>query len=216
MPQQNSEWYDEKSLRSAGARGEPPWTSPWFPIWKKAVADMGAVPAIIELGCGPGTMAEMLFDINPKQRYVGYDFSTVNIQIARGRELPRNFHFSVRDVVKEPVTVNDPTGTVVVVIETLEHIKDDIRVLDRLPIGTKVFFSVPSHEADGHVRWFKSPGAVTERYRHLFSGWAIDSMVIGAKRYFIGKGCRVAAPKPATPAPATSAPVAPEEGACTT
>ena len=203
--QQNAEWYDEMCRKTANSRSEPPWCSPWHPIWEhvvKLVAVSGP-SRIVELGCGPGAMAEMLHKKLPKVRYLGSDFSVVNIQIAQRRGLPKHYHFSVRDLVLEPVTINQPKCTVVVTVEFLEHIIQDLQVLDRLPIDTEVIFSLPDHDSEGHVRWFATAEEVDTRYRPLFSDLKVDTLEIGLRKYFIGHGHRSA---PVTTVPPTTGP----------
>jgi hypothetical protein len=125
-------------------------------------------------------------------KYLGSDFSVVNIQIAQRRGLPGNFHFSVRDLVAEPVTVNDPQNTFVVSVEFLEHIIQDLTVLERLPVGTTVIFTVPDHESEGHERWFVSTDEVAARYASLFDAFEVEPLVIGTRYYFIARGKRAA------------------------
>jgi acetyltransferase-like isoleucine patch superfamily enzyme len=50
-------------------------------------------------------------------------------------------------------------------IEVLEHVKKDIKLLQMLPPGQNVVITVPNYPANNHVRYFAEISSVIERYR---------------------------------------------------
>lgn len=54
-------------------------------------------------------------------------------------------------------------------LELLEHVTADVDLLERIPSGRKVVFSVPSYMSAGHVRKFKSVDAVCSRYERCLA-----------------------------------------------
>ena len=117
-------------------------------------------PRILEIGCGTGQLAHMLWD-NGIRNYRGFDFSPVAIEMAQAR-CPE-VAFSVCDAL-EPTKYAGPYN-VAIAIEVLEHIEDDLGVLDRIKIGTTVIFSVPSFGCESHVRCFEYERDLAWRYR---------------------------------------------------
>jgi len=57
----------------------------------------------------------------------------------------------------------------VVCTEVLEHIVDDVPVLERIPRGKHVLATVPDFDYVSHVRFFATAGEVRARYGFLFS-----------------------------------------------
>ena len=53
--------------------------------------------------------------------------------------------------------------------EVLEHIQDDLGVLNRIPRGTKLLLSVPNFDDPYHVRYFSSEKEVYERYKGVMN-----------------------------------------------
>lgn len=119
---------------------------------------------IIELGCGSGQFANMLFD-EGYTNYVGFDFSAV--AVARAAELnpTRKGCFAQRDIrgMEWP-----PDVELIVIFEVLEHLADDIAVIRELPKETTVTFTVPNFDSFNHVRKFDGLAAIVERYGRYF------------------------------------------------
>ena len=115
---------------------------------------------IIELGCGSGQFANMLFDAG-FENYIGYDFSSV--AIARAAELnPANRDCFLQKDIRGLVW---PSAVeTVIIFEVLEHLVDDIAVLKEVPSGFNVIFSVPNFNSFNHVRTFENLPAIIARY----------------------------------------------------
>lgn len=124
---------------------------------------------ILEIGCGTGQLAHYLYDQGYKD-YRGFDFSTVAVQ--KAKELsPQNFF------VGDALDKNNYTGeyNIVLAIEILEHLKDDIGIIKLIRPGTEFIFSFPNFNDKAHVRFFKKPQDILNRYseycnfRHIIS-----------------------------------------------
>lgn len=155
---------------------------PYYPVFQVARGMIQDIknPKILELGCGTGQFAKMLWDSNLRD-YLGVDFSEKAIWIARTLS-PQNFE--IADI-RNYHNIND--FNLILFLEVLEHLSDDIGVVERVPIGTNVIMSLPSFDDPGHVRMFKRKEDVVDRYGSLLR---FDEIVRYAS-WIIAKGVRV-------------------------
>lgn len=141
---------------------------------------------IADLGCGTGCFASQLKRDGYKPgQYTGYDFSKVNIRIAREREPWWNF--VLQDVTKPDFK---PEADVYVMLEFLEHINDDLGVLEKIPSGKHVVLSVPSFDYEAHVRHFDSIDEVGKRYSRFINIQEVHELPTGDKAIFVVAGTR--------------------------
>ena len=95
----------------------------------------------LDMGCGTGELQHYI------KRYSGFDFSEVAVATANHPNVWKG------DLYTEQLGDYDTYITT----EVLEHV-DDLRVLQRIPKGRRVVFSVPSFNDPSHLRVY------TERY----------------------------------------------------
>jgi len=136
------------------------------PYWRK-MYDMVAslLPssaAIADLGCGPGHMARILHAKKYKT-YWGIDFAGVLVGIAK-KAVPE-FTFTVGSLYDKRVQKEFIKYDAFVILEVLEHLIQDIAILNAIPVGKLVILSVPNAGGRGHVRKFKTVKDVIRRYR---------------------------------------------------
>jgi SAM-dependent methyltransferase len=160
-------------------------------LWTKAASWLIATGQqyVIDIGSGTGHLAHVLRREGWNGTYCGVDFSNVAVTLAAKR-CPCE------------VFVNSDIGDVglsnakaILLIEVLQHIEDDIALLERIPSGTDICFSVsdiPAGLSDDlsafHFRWFESEQQIRDRYKQMldiaetteyeFSGdrfWLVDS-----------------------------------------
>jgi 2-polyprenyl-3-methyl-5-hydroxy-6-metoxy-1,4-benzoquinol methylase len=155
---------------------------PYYPVFqvvKGMLTDIES-PSILELGCGTGQFAKMLWDSNFKN-YFGVDFSEKAIWIARTVS-PQAFE--IADIRKYEISNEFNT---VLLMEVLEHLADDLDVIRRIPDGANVIMTLPRFDDPGHVRIFKRKEDVVDRYGSLVR---FDEL-IGYSHWIIAKGVRV-------------------------
>lgn len=110
----------------------------------KEVSQMVGSRSMIDIGCGQGKLSEYIAD------YDGFD------------------------MVKNPYLVADiythdyGDYDVYVLLEVLEHLTKDIDVLQKIPHGKQVVFSVPSFDDPSHVRMF-TENILRWRYRNIIN-----------------------------------------------
>jgi len=141
----------------------------YFPIWRDCADYVCKLnPSIVvDLGCGPAHVAKILSNnmSSGLEKYIGYDFSDVAINMARNNIDNDKFVFEVQDLSDFDFTVGD--NTLYIANEFFEHINNDINILERIKKGSGIVFSVPSFNSQGHVRFFKYIEEIKDRYKDV-------------------------------------------------
>lgn len=140
--------------------------SPYFDVWKKAISLMKDIqnPKILEIGCGGGQFANMLLDQGFHQ-YKGFDFSDGAIKLAKETNPNEHEKFFVDDAYTS--SIYQESYNIVITFEVLEHLKEDINVLNKIKKDVHVFFSVPNFDSASHVRYFQNKMEIIRRYHEL-------------------------------------------------
>ena len=131
----------------------------YYPFWKELIANLPH-KRILEVGCGTGQLAHMLYDLGYKQ-YTGFDFSSVAIDIAKKMCPEQNFF--VGDAYDKS---NYKDYDIILSTEVFEHL-DDYKVLDSIESGKEMFFMVPRLDMEAHVRRFVNRDDLHKRYDDL-------------------------------------------------
>ena len=147
------------------------------------------VRCLFDIGCGPGQLASFLHD-RGLRKYVGLDFSAVSIRMAR-LACP-SYEFVCANVFESDL-FDTLDYDVVVSTEFLEHVADDLVVLDRIRPGTRMYGSLPNFPHPSHVRHFNSAAEVRERYGSRFKEFRVDEFPFGSggMTFFLFEGVRV-------------------------
>lgn len=150
---------------------------------------MVAASSVLDVGCGPGQFAEFLRS-QLSIRYHGLDFSKVAISKARDR-MVTDATFEVFDVTKDVLPAVTP-NTALVCTEVLEHVVDDLAVIEALPQGYPCCCSVPSFYTFSHVRHFTLKEEVVTRYARFFDNFEVFEISLGAgnNRLYLFTGMR--------------------------
>ncbi len=150
--------------------------SPYFPLFRAVARQVrrnrGA--KLLEVGCGTGTFAHYLFDSFRSIPYVGFDFSPVAVEKAKQRT-GRQDCFFVGDATSRETYRNRDYNTIVCT-EVLEHLENDLGVVQSWAGGSECICSVPNYDADTHVRHFKNEAEVRERYSPLIDIRAVQRL----------------------------------------
>jgi len=117
---------------------------------------------VLEWGCGTGQFARMLTETNPGIKYMGMDYSSVAIQ--KAQETNPGLTFLCDDIFK---LFNIQIIDTYVALEVLEHIQNDISLVNKIPHGKKIVFSLPDFKAENHYRFFKNKKEIRSRYTRL-------------------------------------------------
>ena len=148
--------------------------SPYYPMFRDVRRALlrSKSQRVLEVGCGTGTMAHMLYD-STQLSYRGFDFSPVAIDRAKQRT-GRSDAFFVGDATSESTYTNLDYDSIICT-EVLEHIEDDLLAMSHWAPGTFCVCSVPNYDADNHVRFFRSIDEVAKRYGTMLDLQAIDT-----------------------------------------
>lgn len=152
-----------------------------LPYWRSRYHFLWAVIAerirrdnlrrVLEIGCGPGQLASMLYDNCLIDSYTGLDFSPVGLDIARAN-CPLGT-FILGDARTD--SVYDSTSyDVTICTEVLEHVTDDQAIASRF--RGRCICTVPNFPYDTHVRHFASEREVTDRYGQFFKQFDVWGM----------------------------------------
>lgn len=151
-----------------------PKTCSWVPVYKAALELLLKTRKgpILEIACGTGGFAYQCHEAGiPRRFYLGFDFTPQSIEIARAT-VP-DYKFEVENVFRMLKRFN--LFRSFVMLEFLEHINEDLRVLKAIPIGADVIFSVPNFKGISHVRHFNSINDIVYRYGLLLEFRRIET-----------------------------------------
>ncbi|QOY34207.1 class I SAM-dependent methyltransferase [Anaerobacillus isosaccharinicus] len=153
----------------------------YLPIWEKALRTIleKGNPFILEVGCGPGQFANLLFD-HGLENYRGFDFSSTAIKLAKQTNAKYQTRFSVDNAYTTSLFTKLPYNTAVL-FEVLEHLQEDLKVLNDLINGTMILFSVPNFNSQSHVRYFLTQDEVRKRYEKIIDIDEIHTFPISSK-----------------------------------
>lgn len=163
LPQHPST-YDEM-FKTGGYEGVydlPYRHSQYYGLLKKVLHELeqANVRSVLEVGCGSGAFAEMLFD-RSQIAYRGFDFSSVGVAKAIART-NRPAAFFVGDALS-PASY-DCNYDAIVCTEVLEHVDRDLEIIGNWRSGALCVCSVPDFDDPTHVRYFTSVEQVRDRY----------------------------------------------------
>lgn len=165
-PQVGAEFYDNlyrtKESYSLNVSAQQ---SPHGVLYNNIVVYLRNIPnaRILDVGCGTGQLAELI--ISSGYNYIkGIDISSVAIELSRKRCPKYEDRFQCVSI--EDYDHSDDYNTAII-CEVLEHIAEDIAVIDSLKPGTQVVLTVPNYDSASHVRHFDGLLSVIRRYNRL-------------------------------------------------
>ena len=148
-----AEYYD-KVYRSSKEYRKAPENSIYFEVWKAILNLLTQGEPVYELGCGSGQLARFL--MSKGIYYIwGCDYSQEAINLAN----KHSDKFMVADIFE----IEIPMGTILCT-EVFEHLQDDKKLIARIPVKSRLIFSVPDFMVESHVRCFKSEKEIREYY----------------------------------------------------
>jgi len=187
MPERGPRYYDTHMTLV----GKELVASPWLELYRET-AKLLPLPScrktIADLGCGTGRFARHLHDLG-HAGYIGIDFS--GVRIAESRRYVPQFEFIQADLFSDMVPSRTWNADVFVLLEVLEHVERDLKLLSRIPKGRLVVLSVPSYPSESHVRHFRTIGEAKTRYGKAVQAdrW-VTLKVTSSRRIFLGRGTK--------------------------
>jgi len=141
-----------------------------LPIYEAAVNLLPSpswCPLVIDIGCGIGYFAKVLEE-KKYEKYLGVDFSNKVINIAKIQTINDDYKYICRNILSDDCDfIFQQTGVIFTLLETLEHIEDDLSVIKKIQPNNKIIISVPNRDFISHVRHFKKISDVIDRYDSL-------------------------------------------------
>jgi len=143
--------------------------SPYFNLWLKVIEKISEIsdPSILEVGCGTGQFSHMLLH-KGFTKYYGFDFSEVAIEYAQ-KNVTNVFAGDCYDQENYSHEHN-----LIVCLEVLEHLEDDMKILEIISTGIRVIFTVPDFDDPAHLRHFTTIEEVTERYSFCIDNYKCE------------------------------------------
>ncbi len=144
----------------------------YYPLFRRISGEIKqrAITRVLDVGCGNGRLAELLL-ADPTIAYRGFDFSSVAVQLAIERTARRDT-FSIGDARDPRCYQYDYEG--IVCSEFLEHVTQDLDVIELWRPGVQCVCSVPNFDHLDHVRHFRYENEVFARYAPLID---IDTII---------------------------------------
>lgn len=138
--------------------------TPWYPVWSKIVEHVNSrgIQSVLELGCGPGQLAHYLADKGIKE-YLGVDFSGQAISIAQDNFSKHGLKGSFISEDINKFKFENFTYDCVIATEFLEHISNDVDILNRVSSGSLIIGTLPNKDSAGHVRFYPDSDKISER-----------------------------------------------------
>lgn len=131
---------------------------------------------IIDLGCGPGMFAQYLNNCGYTGNYVGYDFSQKAIKIAENRKLPKQFRFKCNEITPDSIseiTKGPHENTVVTAISLLQHLEDDIAILNAINTKLPIIATIIRTFGISHIRHFQTVDEAKDYYGDFFNSYCL-------------------------------------------
>jgi len=157
--EQAQDYYNNIYLSNASYHSSAQ-NSIYYKVWDYICLNLNEHERIFDLGCGVGQFASLLIERN-KNYAMGIDFSEIAIE--KAIETNKVNKFCVGDLYDHGI-YNLIEYDTVLICEVLEHIDNDFFILEQIPAGKRIIFTVPNFAAAGHVRLFDSMKAVYDRY----------------------------------------------------
>jgi len=164
-----------------------PEKAPLYPVWSKVLDNINKDEKIIDLGCGPGQFAQLAFRRN-KNYIIGIDFSKEAIEMAKKRNPKHQNKFVLGDI--KTSSLHDINYDVVVLCEILEHIINDLEIIEKVAQNRRIIISLPSFGGEGHVRYFNNQKSIIDRYKNLIDIKYISEIPIRSSTFYIIIGTR--------------------------
>ena len=168
--------YYDKVYQWGGLNGnyhKSPEETHYFPIWNKIIQTMNEESIIADFGCGVGQFAELVLKNGLNYAY-GVDFSEKAIKMANERN--GQDYFYVANLYDES-SFRIKNYNTAILLEVLEHVEQDLKIISYIPEAVRVIFSVPNFDDLSHLRTYDLE-SISRRYESLLDIKEISTFVI--------------------------------------
>lgn len=141
---------------------------------------------LLEIGCGSGQFAKLLFK-SGYNNYTGVDISKEAIAFAKNINAQHKDNFFVGDAVD---FIRRADYDLVIMLEVLEHLKDDMKLFEAMKPGKYCCCSVPNFASYNHYRIFDGLDSMKARYGEfvdVLDYSEIDCSAGTKQFFFVGK-----------------------------
>lgn len=163
-------------MTALGARAMLPLgDSPWRPLYEEAARLIRGHTEVVDLGCGTGRFLEQLRRQKHHAPITGVDFSPAALAETRRYVRYEGLRLECVDLADWQPSPKRAGNTTYVCLEVLEHLEDDVGLVQKIPPAHRLVFSVPNFESALHVRHFRGPADIWRRYESLllFRRWVL-------------------------------------------
>jgi len=136
----------------------------YLPLYKSAVEYLPTIDkcgTIMDLGCGVGFFTKVLFE-KGYTKYIGIDFAPALLEEAKKRVPEATFILG--NLRNKEIHKIFQKHKIFTILEVLEHIEKDLDVIENIPHGSLVIFSVPKFNSKFHVRYFRNMNEIIGRF----------------------------------------------------
>lgn len=156
------EFYNMK-YRESKEYSLPGEKSLYYRVWAQIRDWLTDKEAIFDVGCGPGQMAQVLKN---KNYHKAIDYSHVAIEMAKKANPGIDHKFSVKNIY-DLTKIDFVDSDTVVCTEVLEHLENDLFLIDLIP--ERIIFTVPNYmdNARMHKRVYPDLDFIRVRYKNL-------------------------------------------------
>ena len=179
----DARYYDRRYKRG-GDRQEyfkPAEECVYFPVWQALIARLQKDrDRILELGCGPGQLAVLL--LRGGYQYLrGIDFSREAIALAQrtaGESLRDKF---VLGDLYDATPYREVDYNTIICCEVLEHLENDLGVLDMIRPSVKILGTLPNYPSRAHLRHFADEARIRDRYVSRLDIRTVEKIVLNPR-----------------------------------
>jgi SAM-dependent methyltransferase len=123
---------------------------------------------IADLGCGTGNFTGVMLDKHQRPEvYLGVDNS--HSQISTAKAAYPGWSFIYGDFFQANVRQEYERYEAYLMLNIVDVLEDDLSLLEMVPSGKPVLFSLPRGPVEGSLRYFSDQISIKERYSSLFS-----------------------------------------------
>jgi hypothetical protein len=129
---------------------------------------------IFEVAGAEGNLAKMILRDERVVHYIFTDFSPEAIKLAK-ESIGNDPRVTIELLDAENYKQYNKYFFDTFISTSLEHIMSDMKILESLPKDTLVVLSLPNFYTKGHVRYFRAPCEIQDRYGHLLNILEIET-----------------------------------------